>query len=83
MELGKTRVELMTDQKIPERISVNPNKMAGKPVINGTRLTVEFILNLLAHGQSPDEIIKEYKGLRLEDIQACILFASKTQGNTV
>lgn len=73
----------MTDQQLLERISMNPNIMAGKPVINGTRLTVEFILNLLAHGQSSQEIIKEYKGLRLEDVQACILFASKTLENTI
>jgi uncharacterized protein (DUF433 family) len=73
----------MTDQQLLERISMNPNIMTGKPVIQGTRLTVEFILNLLAHGQSAEEIIKEYEGLILEDIQACILFASKTLGNTV
>ena len=73
----------MTDQKLLERISMNPNVMTGKPVISGTRLTVEFILNLLAHGQSAQEIINEYKGLSLEDIQACFLFASKTLENTV
>ncbi|HQV95784.1 MAG TPA: DUF433 domain-containing protein [Anaerolineales bacterium] len=64
----------MTDQKLLERISLNPAIMTGKPVVHGTRLTVEFILNLLAHGQSAQEIINEYKGLRLEDIQACIEF---------
>jgi len=73
----------MTDQKLLERISMNPNVMTGKPVISGTRLTVEFILNLLAHGQTAQEIINEYKGLKPEDIQACILFASKTLENTV
>ena len=64
----------MTDQKLLERISLNPAIMTGKPVVHGTRLTVEFILNLLAHGQSAQEIINEYKGLRLEDIQAYIEF---------
>ena len=52
--------------------------MVGKPVIRGTRLTVEFILNLLAHGSTMDEIIKEYQGLKEEDIRACILFATKS-----
>jgi uncharacterized protein (DUF433 family) len=52
--------------------------MVGKPVIRGTRLTVEYILNLLAHGETMEEIIKEYKGLTYEDIQACILFATKS-----
>ena len=73
----------MTDKKLLERISMNSKVMTGKPVIHGTRLTVEFILNLLAHGQSAQEIIHEYEGLTPEDIQACILFASKPLENTV
>jgi uncharacterized protein (DUF433 family) len=73
----------MTDEKLLARVSMNPSIMTGKPVIHGTRLTVEFILNLLAHGQSTQEIINEYKGLTLEDVQACMLFASKTMENTV
>ena len=65
----------MTDKKLLERITMNPKVMTGKPVIKGTRLTVEFILNLMAHGATDREIIAEYKGLKKEDIQACILFA--------
>jgi Uncharacterized conserved protein len=72
----------MTDQKLLERITVNPKVMTGKPVIKGTRLTVELILNLMAHGANDQEILAEYKGLKKEDIQACILFASKTLENT-
>jgi uncharacterized protein (DUF433 family) len=68
----------MTDQQLLERIALNPRVMVGKPVIKGTRLTVEYILNLLAHGATPEEIIKEYQGLDRQDIQACILFATKT-----
>jgi uncharacterized protein (DUF433 family) len=49
--------------------------MGGKPVIKGTRLTVEHILNLLAHGDSISDILAEYDGLEAEDIQACLLFA--------
>lgn len=67
----------MTDQQLLERITLNPKVMVGKPVIKGTRLTVEYILNLLAHGATPEEIIKEYQGLTQQDIQACILFATK------
>jgi uncharacterized protein (DUF433 family) len=63
------------DQALLERITVNPKVMVGKPVIKGTRLTVEFILNLLAHGATAADIIGEYKGLTQKDIQACILFA--------
>jgi uncharacterized protein (DUF433 family) len=73
----------MTDEKLLERIVVNPRVMTGKPVIKGTRLTVEFILNLMAHGATDQEILTEYQGLKKEDIQACILFASKALENTV
>lgn len=73
----------MTDKKLLERIAINPKVMTGKPVIKGTRLTVEFILNLMAHGATIQDITSEYKGLTKEDIQACILFASKTLENTV
>jgi uncharacterized protein (DUF433 family) len=73
----------MSDEQLLERIRMNPKIMTGKPVIRGTRLTVEFILNLLAHGQTAQEIVGEYPGLALEDVQACILFASKAMENTV
>jgi uncharacterized protein (DUF433 family) len=73
----------MTDQKLLERISMNPNVVTGKPVIRGTRLTVEYILNLLAHGQEAEEIVSEYNGLTVDDVRACILFASKTLENTL
>jgi len=72
----------MKDQELLERITVNPKVMVGKPVIRGTRLTVEYILNLLAHGATVTEIISEYQGLTKEDIQACILFATKSLENT-
>lgn len=63
------------------RINTNPKIMAGKPVIRGTRLTVEFILDILAQGASVDDILNEYQGLEKEDIQACLLFASRSLQN--
>jgi len=72
----------MKNEKLLERIVLNPKIMAGKPVIKGTRLTVDFILNLLAHGSSESDILNEYKGLTIEDIQACYLFATKSLENT-
>lgn len=72
----------MDDQQLLERITVNPKVMTGKPVIRGTRLTVEYILNLLAHGATNEEILAEYKTLDQKDIQACILFATKSLENT-
>jgi uncharacterized protein (DUF433 family) len=72
----------MKDQELLERIILNPKVMVGKPVIRGTRLSVEYILNLLAHGATVTEILEEYNGLTLEDIQACLLFATKSLENT-
>jgi uncharacterized protein (DUF433 family) len=73
----------MKDQQLLERITLNPKVMVGKPVIRGTRLTVEYILNLLAHGATVTEILQEYKGLVEEDIQACLLFAAQSLESTV
>lgn len=72
----------MSDQELLERISSNPKVMVGQPVIKGTRLTVGFILNLLAHGSTEEEILSEYEGLCSEDIHACLLFASQSLSDT-
>ena len=72
----------MSDQQLLEQITLNPKVMAGKPVIKGTRLTVEYILNLLAHGTTAAEILENYQGLTQDDIRACILFATKSLENT-
>ena len=68
----------MRDNDLLERISSDPATMVGKPVVRGTRLTVEHVLNLLTHGSSAREIVEEYPGLSDDDIHACLLFASKT-----
>ncbi|MFB0545530.1 MAG: DUF433 domain-containing protein [Anaerolineae bacterium] len=65
-----------------ERIVIDPKVMVGKPVIRGTRLTVQYILGLLAHGAMMDEIVQEYEGLTREDILACLLFATEALENT-
>jgi len=72
----------MTEKQMLERVEINPNIKVGKPVIKGTRLTVEYILGLLAHGATIDEIIEEYQGITTEDIQACLLFATKSLEST-
>jgi uncharacterized protein (DUF433 family) len=61
---------------LSERIVVDPKILVGKPVIRGTRLAVEFILELLAAGQSEGEILANYPGLSREDILACLSYAS-------
>jgi uncharacterized protein (DUF433 family) len=64
-----------------KRIRVNPKVMVGKPVIRGTRLTMEYILGMLAQGDTVEEILVEYPGLVKEDIRACLLFASRSLQN--
>ena len=59
------------------RITFNPNILGGKPIIRGTRISVEFILELLSSGMSVDEILKEYKHLKKEDILEALDYASK------
>ena len=59
-----------------ERIIADPKVLAGKPVIKGTRLAVEFILDLLAGGWSEAEVLQNYPRLTHEDIQACLSYAS-------
>ncbi|MFM2124783.1 MAG: hypothetical protein RL328_1234 [Acidobacteriota bacterium] len=61
---------------LSERIVVDPKILAGKPVIRGTRLAVEFILGLLAAGQPESAILANYPGLSREDILACLQYAS-------
>jgi uncharacterized protein (DUF433 family) len=68
----------MSDEALLQRITLNPAVLAGKPVIAGTRLSVEFILNLLAHGQTEKDLIAEYPKLTPQDIQACLLFAARS-----
>jgi len=72
----------MKDGDLLERVVVDPRVMVGKPVIRGTRLTVDFILNLFAHGATEKDVLGEYEGLTARDIQACFLFATKSLENT-
>ncbi len=60
-----------------ERIIVDPEILVGKPVIKGTRLAVEFIIDLLAQGWTEDEILRNYPGITHEDIRACLQYASE------
>jgi uncharacterized protein (DUF433 family) len=58
------------------RIILDPNILVGKPIIKGTRLSVEFVIDLLAQGWSTDEILRNYPGITLTDILACLHYAS-------
>lgn len=58
------------------RIVSNPAVMMGKPVVKGTRITVEHILRCLAAGETPEEIVADYPPLTVEDIRAAQGFAA-------
>jgi len=60
------------------RITLNPEILVGKPIIKGTRLSVEFIIDLLSQGWSTNEILRNYPGISTEDIQACLSYASES-----
>lgn len=77
----RLEISAMKDEQLLERITLDPHVMMGKPVIKGTRLTVEYILNLLAHGTTEQEILHEYAGLAPSDIRACLLYANRTLEN--
>ncbi|MEL9940662.1 MAG: DUF433 domain-containing protein [Ignisphaera sp.] len=66
-------------EELLKRIVVDPKVMGGKPVIRGTRITVDLILELLASGMTPEEIAKDYK-ISVEDIRAALLYAAKILG---
>jgi uncharacterized protein (DUF433 family) len=59
-----------------ERIVVDADILAGKPIIRNTRIAVELILELLAAGQSENDVLANYPGLTREDILACLSYAS-------
>ena len=58
------------------RIEVNPEIMRGKPVIKGTRITVEFVLQQLSKWLSVERFLENYPGLKREDITAALAFSS-------
>lgn len=67
-----------------DRIVVDPEILVGKPVIRGTRLAVEFIVDLLGQGWSEEQILENYPGLTREDVHACLKYASAVmQSETV
>jgi uncharacterized protein (DUF433 family) len=67
-----------------DRIVLNPEVLSGKPVIKGTRISVGFVIELLAQGWTHEEVLQNYPGLTSEDILACLSYASSMlQGEKV
>jgi uncharacterized protein (DUF433 family) len=61
-----------------ERIAVDPKILVGKPVVRGTRIAVELVIDLLARGYNRDQILEQYDHLTAADVQACLAYASET-----
>jgi uncharacterized protein (DUF433 family) len=59
------------------RIAADPEVLVGKPVIKGTRISVELVLDLLAAGYTREQVLQQYDQLTPEDIQACLTYASE------
>ena len=64
-----------------ERIVINPDVCNGRPVVRGTRVTVQTVLEFLAAGDSVADVLEEYPGLTREDVQACLDYAARVMGN--
>jgi len=60
------------------RITIDPKVLAGKPIIRGTRLSVEFVIGLMAEGWSEADILANYSGITHDDIIACLAYARDT-----
>ncbi len=68
-------------EELKDRITVDPQIMVGKPIIKGTRITVQLIVQLLANGETEAEILEDYPDLKKEDIKAALLYASECLGH--
>ena len=67
----------MIEEELIKRVVVDPKIMLGKPVIKGTRLTVEIIVEKMAYGATLDDLMKDYPFLTEEDIRSALLYAAK------
>ena len=64
-----------------ERITVQPDLCNGRPVIRGTRITAQSVLEFLAAGDSVEDVLEEYPSLTRADVQACLDYATRLMGN--
>jgi len=67
----------MDEQKLLERITINPAIFGGKPIIRGRRLAVEHVLGMLAAGDKAEEILAAHPWLEADDIRACLAYAHR------
>ena len=75
MRYRQTSFSGTEDKNWKDRIETNPDVLSGKPVVAGTRIAVELVVELLAEDWTPDEILDQYPALSRPDIQACLHYA--------
>ncbi|HOE12824.1 MAG TPA: DUF433 domain-containing protein [bacterium] len=68
----------MTEDELIQRITTDPAIFGGKPVIRGMRIAVEHVLGMLAAGDTPERLLKEYPFLEPADIHACLAYAHRS-----
>ena len=71
----------MEENKLLERITVNPKIFGGKPIIRGRRLAVEHVLGMFAASDTPEMILQGYPWLEKDDIKACLVYARRLVGH--
>ncbi len=71
-----------TRQSLTERIVQDPRILAGKPVVSGTRIPVEVVLDYLAHNPSFEELFTDYPRLTMDDVKACLAYAKAAVART-
>ena len=69
---------MTTEHELLQRITVRPDVFGGKPIIRDLLIAVEHVLGMLAAGDTPEGILREYPFLEPEDVQACLLFAHRS-----
>ena len=72
---------MIDEQKLLERITVDPRIFDGKPIIRGRRLAVEHVLGMLAAGDTIETILEGYPWLEVEDVRACLVYARRLVGH--
>jgi uncharacterized protein (DUF433 family) len=65
----------MTTEVLLERIVADPDVLAGKPVVRGTRISVDLVIDLLARGYSKEQVLEQYDHLTIDDVHACLAYA--------
>jgi uncharacterized protein (DUF433 family) len=68
----------MQDNELLTRITTDPDILGGKPIIRGMRFAVEHVIGMLAAGETPERLLREYPFLEAADIQACLAYAHRS-----